>query len=128
MAPAPAPAPVPAAAPARPVYSADSYGPVRRGETLWSIADRVRPGGVSIQSMMLALLDANREVCLDHLHRCVHRVHQMHAGRVAAIAIEARAFAAAVHLVVRFPAAVGRALRDQQSAHRSGPGRAHAFG
>ncbi|MFT5447224.1 MAG: pilus assembly protein FimV [Gammaproteobacteria bacterium] len=40
-------------------FSGDSYGPVRDGETLWSIADSVRPGGTSIQSMMLALLRAN---------------------------------------------------------------------
>ena len=65
-APAATPSPAPAAAAAasgtsRAAYSGDSYGPVRRGETLWSIAQRVRPGGVSIQSMMLALLNANPE-------------------------------------------------------------------
>jgi pilus assembly protein FimV len=37
----------------------DSYGPVGRGETLWSIADKVRPREASIQSMMLALLRNN---------------------------------------------------------------------
>ena len=49
----------PAMASGAPRVSGDSYGPVRDGETLWSIADRVRPGGVSIQNMMLALLRAN---------------------------------------------------------------------
>jgi pilus assembly protein FimV len=48
-----------ASTPPRARYGGDSYGPVRRGETLWSIADRVRPSGTSIQAMMLALLKAN---------------------------------------------------------------------
>ena len=38
----------------------DSYGPVAEQETLWSIASRVRPDeSVSVQRMMLAILDAN---------------------------------------------------------------------
>ena len=37
-----------------------SYGPVRKNETLWSIATSVRPDRtVSVQHMMLALLEAN---------------------------------------------------------------------
>lgn len=37
-----------------------TYGPVRRSETLWSIASRVRPDtSISVQRMMLALLEAN---------------------------------------------------------------------
>ncbi len=36
-----------------------TYGPVQRAETLWSIAERVRPDGVSNSQMMLAILDAN---------------------------------------------------------------------
>jgi pilus assembly protein FimV len=55
---APAPAPMRRATPP---YAGDSYGPVREGETLWSIAERARPEGASIQSMMLALLKANPE-------------------------------------------------------------------
>jgi len=35
------------------------YGPVRRNETLWEIADRMRPEGVSINQMMIALFEAN---------------------------------------------------------------------
>ena len=40
--------------------SGTTYGPVRRSETLWSIASRVRPDtSISVQHMMLALLEAN---------------------------------------------------------------------
>jgi pilus assembly protein FimV len=38
----------------------NSYGPVRRSETLWSIAKRLRPDeGISIEQMMMALQRAN---------------------------------------------------------------------
>ena len=40
--------------------SADSYGPVRRNETLWDIARRTRPGNdISVDQMMHALLREN---------------------------------------------------------------------
>ena len=52
---APAPKPAPAATPGE-------YGPVRSGQTLWKIADSVRPdAGVSVNQMMVALLRANPE-------------------------------------------------------------------
>lgn len=39
-----------------------TYGPVRRGETLWVIAERVRPdSSVSVSRMMQALLQNNRQ-------------------------------------------------------------------
>ena len=55
-----------ASAPASPLASPASsgvdYGPVRAAETLWSIATRFRPdGSVSVQRMMLAILEANPE-------------------------------------------------------------------
>ncbi|MGI9229911.1 MAG: type IV pilus assembly protein FimV [Gammaproteobacteria bacterium] len=59
------PAPTPAAEPAAtPSAAADStprkkYGPTVAWDTLWSIASRVRPPSVSVQQMMLALLQAN---------------------------------------------------------------------
>lgn len=58
-------APVRAATPAvapRPAVATvpgATYGPVARGETLWRIADRMRPQGVSVHEMMNALLAAN---------------------------------------------------------------------
>ena len=37
------------------------YGPVQRAETLWAIADRLRPDGVSINQMMIAIYQQNPE-------------------------------------------------------------------
>lgn len=46
---------------------ADKYGPVKRNETLWEIAGRVRPdSNVSRQQMMIALLRANPEAFADN--------------------------------------------------------------
>jgi len=47
-----------AASPAR-------YGPVQANETLYSIADQVRPDGVSINQTMLALLRTNPDAFID---------------------------------------------------------------
>ncbi len=64
------PASRPSAAPATvtvPPAAADEYGPIRRSETLWSIAERVRPDdGVTMQQMMLALLRANPEAFVNN--------------------------------------------------------------
>jgi pilus assembly protein FimV len=63
---APSPARVPVAVPVTasrvPAASADvdTYGPVKRNETLWDIAKRLRPDSdISMQQMMIALLRAN---------------------------------------------------------------------
>jgi pilus assembly protein FimV len=54
---APAPAPVPDTAGEEP---ASNYGPVRRNETLWVIAKKMRPdNGITMDQMMLALQRAN---------------------------------------------------------------------
>ena len=46
--------------PASPGRSDSTYGPVRKAETLWSIASRLRPDrSISVQRMMLAILEAN---------------------------------------------------------------------
>jgi pilus assembly protein FimV len=72
-APAPAPAvtepnvsratPTPRATPTAPRAPVSDeggvYGPVQRGETLSRIADRVRPEGVTINQMMIAIFEAN---------------------------------------------------------------------
>ncbi|ABI56581.1 FimV/HubP family polar landmark protein [Alkalilimnicola ehrlichii MLHE-1] len=44
---------------ASPTVRDGHYGPVAGGETLWSVADRVRHQGVSAQQMALALFEAN---------------------------------------------------------------------
>lgn len=44
-------------------YRGGKYGPIRRGETLWSIAKHVRPSeSVSVRSMMNAIIRANPRV------------------------------------------------------------------
>ena len=40
------------------------YGPVRPNETLWQIAERLRPAGVSVHQMMMALYHANPDAFL----------------------------------------------------------------
>jgi pilus assembly protein FimV len=55
-APAVAPASTPPAAVATP---RESYGPVRRGETLSQIAQRLRPDGIGTPQMTVALFEAN---------------------------------------------------------------------
>ncbi|PHS26564.1 MAG: hypothetical protein COA83_02485 [Methylophaga sp.] len=46
-------------APATSYYSANSYGPTKRDDTLWDIALATKPASASVHQMMLALLDAN---------------------------------------------------------------------
>jgi pilus assembly protein FimV len=71
-APMPAPArPAPAATPAAALASPDRYGPVSGGETLWAIAQQVRPdSSVSMNQTMLALLRANPDAFIgDNINR-----------------------------------------------------------
>lgn len=42
-------------------YTGGDYGPVREGDTLWSIANSMRPANVSAHQMMMALLRTNPE-------------------------------------------------------------------
>jgi len=44
---------------------ASEYGPVKSNETAWSIAKKLRPRGVSMEQMMMALLDANPQAFLE---------------------------------------------------------------
>ena len=57
-APAPEPAPVDTPAPAAPDASG-TYGPVQRGETLWSITQRYLPSGVTMHQMLAAMFQGN---------------------------------------------------------------------
>ncbi|MEN8206544.1 MAG: FimV/HubP family polar landmark protein [Pseudomonadota bacterium] len=62
----PGPATVHASAPASTI-SSDSYGPIRRNDTLWSIAERLRPGNdISMHQMMLALQRKNPQAFEDN--------------------------------------------------------------
>lgn len=47
--------------------SPGDYGPTKRNDTLWSIAEQVRPdSGVSVEQTMLGLLNANPEAFIDN--------------------------------------------------------------
>ncbi|MBI2312554.1 MAG: hypothetical protein HYU77_08635 [Betaproteobacteria bacterium] len=70
-APVAAPAGEPAAAPTRPEAAprepaANTYGPVKRGDNLSRIAVGVRPEGVSLDQMLVALYRANREAFMGN--------------------------------------------------------------
>ena len=55
-------APQPAVRAPRMTARAGEYGPTRRNDTLWRVAEQVRPdGGVTMEQTMLALLEANPE-------------------------------------------------------------------
>ena len=41
------------------------YGPVKANDTAWSLAKQLRPRGVSMEQMMMALLDANPQAFID---------------------------------------------------------------
>ncbi len=73
------PAPVQAASVAR-APAADSYGPIRRSETLWNIAKRLRPdSSISMDQMMLALQRANPNAFINN------NINNLKAGAVLAI-------------------------------------------
>ncbi|HKJ76660.1 MAG TPA: FimV/HubP family polar landmark protein, partial [Gammaproteobacteria bacterium] len=72
------------AEPARPEKTAEpvsgetlSYGPVQEDDTLWSIAEQIRPDdSVSVPQVMMALLEANPEAFYDN------NVNRLKAGAV----------------------------------------------
>ena len=54
----------------QPQYSGETYGPVRNGQSLWAIADRVRAGtDASVNQMMVALFRANPEAFMGNINR-----------------------------------------------------------
>ena len=57
--------------------SADTYGHIRRNETLWSIAEKLRPGtDISTYQMMLALLRKNPQAFADN------NINNLNAGAI----------------------------------------------
>lgn len=60
-------APVRKAPPAAPPATSgvSEYGPVSSNDTLWGIAKKLRPRGVTMQQMMVALLRANPDAFID---------------------------------------------------------------
>lgn len=47
-------------------YSGGDYGPIQSGDTLWSIANEMKPAGVTTHQMMLALLRANPDAFIGN--------------------------------------------------------------
>lgn len=47
------------------VSSPGEYGPTQRNDTLWNIAKSVKPAGVTVEQMMMALLDANPQAFIN---------------------------------------------------------------
>ena len=66
--PPPAPTPAVETAPAQRALGAN-YGPIHRGETLSGIAKQVRPDGVTLNQMMIAIYQANSEVFSHNINR-----------------------------------------------------------
>lgn len=46
-----------------------TYGPIRRGQTLWGIANRVRSDDVSVNQMMVALYRSNPDAFMGNINR-----------------------------------------------------------
>ncbi len=89
------------------------YGPVRRSETLWAIANRLRPGDVTVEQMMVALRDANPEAFV------AGDINRLKAGYVLRVPApeEVRAIdPAAARAEVRRQIAAWRAARRQARA------------
>lgn len=50
--------------------AADTYGPVKKGDTLAEIANKVKPSGVSLDQMLVSLYQANRDAFAgDNMNR-----------------------------------------------------------
>jgi FimV-like protein len=63
---------------------ANRYGPVQRGETLWPIAQKLKPSGITTRQMAMALLRANPQAFING------DINRLRAGAV--LQIPARAF------------------------------------
>ncbi|HSN17080.1 MAG TPA: FimV/HubP family polar landmark protein [Gammaproteobacteria bacterium] len=109
----PVPAPSPPAAPAPSVEQAPAqralgtnYGPIHRGETLSGIAKSVRPQGVTLNQMMIAIYQANPEVF-------AHNINRMKSGRILRMPTASDAQAVSV-------TDANNEVREQMQAWRSG--------
>jgi len=66
--PEPVPSPAPAAVADAPPDTPGAYGPVQRGETLWGVASRYRPAGVTMNQMMIAMYEANSAAFMGNMN------------------------------------------------------------
>ncbi len=61
---------VPSVAPAiRREISGDTYGPVKEGDTLHAIATSLKPGDVSLEQMLVAMYQQNRQAFVGNMNR-----------------------------------------------------------
>lgn len=65
---APAPSRKPVAA-APTTMSGKQYGPIKRGETLFKIADSVKPEGVTLEQMLVGLYRSNPDAFVSNMNR-----------------------------------------------------------
>lgn len=86
---------------------ADVYGPVRSGETLWPIAQKLKPRGITTQQMAMALLRANPQAFIDN------NVNNLRAG--ATLTVPPRGF------IEELDAAAARAEFSAQSRRWQAP-------
>ena len=63
------PAPVPADATPEPEAAADTYGPVKKGDTLAQIASSLKPEGVSLEQMLVGLYKNNTKAFSGNINR-----------------------------------------------------------
>lgn len=99
--------------PVTPSHTGDTYGPIAAQETLWSIANQVKSGGVSTQQMMLALFDANPDAFING------DIHHVRKGAVLRIpaesAVNVRDYADAVAEVRQLNASLDLASTSEQA-------------
>lgn len=67
------------AAPQTDAPSVDSYGPVQTGETLWPIANKLKPRGITTRQMAMALLRANPHAFIKN------NINRLRAGAILSI-------------------------------------------
>src|SRR5439155_16499204 len=67
------------AAPAAPAEGAGTYGPVKQGETLGRIASKVKPEGVTLDQMLIALYQANKSAFVGS------NIHRLRSGQVLSV-------------------------------------------
>ena len=63
------PAPAPANATPEPEATADTYGPVKKGDTLAQIASSLKPEGVSLEQMLVGLYKNNTKAFSGNMNR-----------------------------------------------------------
>ena len=121
------PTPVTKPAVSSPASAGFEYGPVKANDTAWRIAKKVRPGGVSMEQMMMALLEANPQAFIRNDINRLKRGHILRVPSLAEIQEMSRAEARAAYRqqqdawLARRDAKLQRAAQVQQPAAEKKP-------